>query len=181
MDRIKLSGEIQIKGLSNKSIEECIDRYFDMEEKYESEPMSDDPTLELTTSDEPPISGEEYNSGATSGDSSQIEVKNSDSKKPQTKLKRQDLIQTAKNRGVYEFLRIPILLLMLSVLFVETGSLPERETDIIWEIVQIYIKRAKEKGIELEDPDILLRHLGKLSYDASQRESHQLMIKKVRI
>ena len=49
----------------------------------------------------------------------------------------------------------------------------------MWEIIQIYIKRAEEKGIPIENPDELLRHLGELSYDASQRRTHQLLIKKV--
>ena len=42
-DRKRLSGKIQIKGLSNKSIEECINRYFDMEEKSQSEATSKEP------------------------------------------------------------------------------------------------------------------------------------------
>ena len=85
----------------------------------------------------------------------------------------------AKKRGIYDLLRIPILLLMLSVLYIETGSLPERRSDIMWEIIQIYIKRAKEKGVPIENPDELLCHLGELSYDASQRDTHRLLIKKV--
>ena len=144
MDRKKLDGEIQIKGLSDEGIEECINRYFDMQEKSQS--------LEIGTSKEEPS---------------------------QTVLKRRDLIKKVKNRDIYGFLRIPILLLMFMVLYTETGSLPERRSDIMWEIIQIYIKRAEEKGVPIENPDELLRHLGKLSYDASQRDTHQLMIKKV--
>ena len=94
-------------------------------------------------------------------------------------MKRQVFIEKTKKRGIYGLLKIPILLLMLCVLYVETGDLPKRRTDIMWEVIQIYIKRAKEEGFEFGDPDVLLRHLGELSYDASQRESHQLMIKKV--
>ena len=70
---------------------------------------------------------------------------------------------------------------MVSVLYIETGSLPERRSDIMWEIIQIYIKRAKEKGVPIENPEKLLFHLGELSYNASQRHTHQLMIKKVSI
>ena len=85
----------------------------------------------------------------------------------------------SKERGIYGLLKIPLLLLMLSVLYIETGSLPIRRTDIMWEIFQMYIKRAEEKGVPIENPDELLRHLGELSYDASQRDTHQLLIKKV--
>ena len=83
-------------------------------------------------------------------------------------------------RAIYGLLKIPILLLMVIVLFVETESLPEKRTDIMWEVIQIYIKRAKKKGIQLADEDELWRHLGELSYDASQRDTHQQKIKKVR-
>ena len=182
-DRKRLSGKIQIKGLSNKSIEECINRYFDMEEKSQSEATSKDPipatrmTSEgsesgATSEDpllEPPATSEGSQSGTT------------DEGPSQTKLKSQDLIKKAKNRDIYGFLKIPILLLMVSVLYIETGSLPERRSDIMWEIIQIYIKRAKEKGVPIENPEKLLFHLGELSYNASQRHTHQLMIKKVSI
>ena len=85
----------------------------------------------------------------------------------------------AKKRGIYGLLKIPILLLMFSLLYIETGSLPERRTDIMWEVIQMYIKRAKEKGVPIENLDELLCHLGELSYDASQRDTHRLLIKKV--
>ena len=68
---------------------------------------------------------------------------------------------------------------MLSILYLETKSLPERRTDIIWDIIQMYIKRAEEKGDPIKDPNEVLCHLGKLSYDASQRGTRRLMIKKV--
>ena len=42
-DRKKLDGEIQIKGLSYKSIEECIDRYFDRAEVSQQGGINEDP------------------------------------------------------------------------------------------------------------------------------------------
>ena len=137
-DKKKLDGEIQIKGLSDESIEELVERYFDEPEVSQQGGTNEDPA---------PTS--------------------------------EGFKKKAKKRGIYGLLRIPMLLLMLSVLYVETGSLPERRSDIMWEIIQIYIKRAEEKGIPIENPDELLRHLGELSYDASQRDTHQLLIKKV--
>ena len=165
-----------------------------MEEKSQSGTTSKDPipatqmTSEgsesgATSEDallEPPATSESSQPGAKSEDPS-LEIGTSKEEPSQTVLKSRDLIEKAKNRGIYGFLKIPILLLMLSVLHIETGTLPERRTEIIWEIIQIYIKRAEEKGVPIENPDELLRHLGKLSYDASQRDSHQLMIKKVSI
>ena len=48
----------------------------------------------------------------------------------------------AKDQGISDLLKVPILLLMLCVLFVETGSLPTSKTDIIQELINIYITRA---------------------------------------
>ena len=179
-DRKRLSGEIQIKGLSNKSIEECINRYFDMKEKSQSEATSKDPVpaTQVTsegaksgaTSQDPlleqPATSENSQPGAKSEDPS-LEIGTTKEEPSQTVLKSRHLIEKAKNRGIYGFLKIPILLLMLCVLHIETGTLPERRTEIIWEIIQIYIKRAKEKGVPIENPEKLLCHLGELSYNAS--------------
>ena len=97
----------------------------------------------------------------------------------QTKAKGEEFIKDVKKQSIYGLLRIPILLLMLSILFVETGSLPKKRTAIIWDIIKIYIKRAEEKGHSIENRDKLRFDLGKLSYAASQRDTHQLLIKKV--
>ena len=140
-DKNKLDGEIQINGLSDESVKECLDRYSDKDEMTQLETTSEDPEL--------------------------------------TKVNSQDFIKQAKKRGVFRLLNIPILLLMLIVLFVETKCLPERRKDIMWEIIQIYTKRAKEKGIEFEDSKVLLRHLGKLSYEASKRKTHTLLKKRL--
>ena len=137
-DREKLDGEIQIKGLSDESVDKCINRYLDNEEV--SQPGADNEDAAPTS---------------------------------------EGFKKKAKKRGIYDLLKIPILLLMLSVSYIETGSLPKRRTDIMWEIIQMYIKRAKEKSVPIEKLDELLYHLGELSYDASQRDTHQLLIKKV--
>ena len=139
-DRKKL-GEIQINGLSDESMKECIDRYFDKDQLSQQ--------------------------GATNED------------RAQTKAKGEEFINGVKKQSIYGLLRIPILFLMLSVLFVETGSLREKRTEIIWDIIQIYIKRAEEKGHLIENRDELRCDLGKLPYAASQRDTHQLLIKKV--
>ena len=141
-DKKNLDGEIQIRGLSNKGVTECIDRYFDKERLSQPTSTNKDPQV--------------------------------------AKVNTQDLIVKARRRGVFRLLKIPLLLLMLSVLHVETGDLPARRTDIMWEIIQIYIKRAKRKGVKLENQETILQHLGELSYDASQRDTNQLKIRKVK-
>ena len=175
--------EIQIRGLSDESIEECIARYFDNQpeataERCQPQAISNNPLTAVPTTCE----GAQPGTTATpipssTGKGSQLRTTNEHSS--QAKQESQDLINDVKNRGIYGFLKIPLLLLMLNILYLETKSLPERRTDIIWEIIQMYIKRAEVKGDPIKDPNELLCHLGKLSYDASQRGTHRLMIKKV--
>ena len=59
--------------------------------------------------------------------------------------KSQALVAKAKETGIYELLRIPIILLMLCVLYLETESLPRTKTDIVWDNIQMYKGRAEEK------------------------------------
>ena len=85
----------------------------------------------------------------------------------------------AKDQGIAELLKVPILLLMLCVLFVENGTLPTSKTNIIQELIEIYIMRAEEKGEEFGDKKQMLRDLGELSYRSSQRKTQRMFIKKV--
>ena len=134
----KQLGQVQMNGLSDISIEECVNRYFDKDRAPQPE----------ATCEDPPLTSE-------------------------------DLKKNAKKRGMYGLLKIPILLLMLSVLFNQRDFVSERRTEIVSEIILMYINRAKEKGIPIENPDELLRHLGELCYEASQKRTHQLLIEKV--
>ena len=68
---------------------------------------------------------------------------------------------------------------MLCVLFVETGTLPTSKTDIIQELINIYIMWAEEKGEEFGDKEKMKQDLGELSYIASQRKIQRMTIKKV--
>ena len=95
------------------------------------------------------------------------------------KEKAESLMKAAERSQTNELLRIPIIALMLCILYKETKQLPRTQTEIIKEIIQIYIKRAKEKGVELPDEDEMLFVLGKLSWNALRRDTHQLLIKKV--
>ena len=87
----------------------------------------------------------------------------------------------AKDQGISELLKVPILLLMLCVLFVETGSLPTNKTNIIQELINIYILRAEEKGEEFGDKEQMQKDLGELSFKASQRKIKQMFLDQVNI
>ena len=96
-DRGKLDGEIQIKGLSDENIARCTENYL--------------------------------------GD----------------KAESQNLTEAAEKSGIQDLLRIPIILLMLCILSRDRRSLPvksplpETKTDILVEIIKLYVKRALEK------------------------------------
>ena len=124
-DRNKLDEQIQIWGLSHKSIRECTKRYLDSEAKSH------------------------------------------------------DLCKKAKDSGIFDLLRTPIILLMMCVLYIENEKLPESKVDAVWKLVHMYIERAKEKGIEFEDNEKMLLTLGELSWNALLRDTHQLLINKV--
>ena len=95
--------------------------------------------------------------------------------------KSEKFLQKAKDNGIKDILKIPLLLLMLCVIFIERKALPSNKTDIIKELIEIYIARAKQKGKEFGDKDQMLRDLGELSFDSSTRKPRikRLFIKKV--
>ena len=93
--------------------------------------------------------------------------------------KAKSLIKAVKRSRISQLLRIPIIALMLCILHEERKQLPRTQTEIIQEIIQIYIKRAKAKGVELPDEEEMLYVLGELSWEALQRDKHHLLIKKV--
>ena len=90
-----------------------------------------------------------------------------------------DFLEKAMAHGLFKLLKVPILLLMMCVLYIDTQSLPKQRGQIIRDIVDMYILRAQERGVDFEDTDQMLLDLGELSHKASQRDTHQLLIKKV--
>ena len=68
------------------------------------------------------------------------------------KAESKNLIQTAKKSGIKDLLRIPIILLMLCILSRDRRSLsvksplPKTKTDILVEIIKLYVRRALEKS-----------------------------------
>ena len=94
------------------------------------------------------------------------------------------LLERAHHAGIYELLRIPIILLMVCVLYYTTEELPDNKTKIIWKLVLMCIDRSAlkhlgRKASEISNLDEMLYLLGKLSWEALQRHAKQLLIKKV--
>ena len=95
--------------------------------------------------------------------------------------KSEKFLQKAKDNGINDLLKIPLLLLMLCVIFIETKTLPSNKTDIIKKLIEIYIARAQQKGKVFKNKDQMLLDLGELSYKAStgKPRKKRLFIKKV--
>ena len=91
----------------------------------------------------------------------------------------EDMLNKSLDNGTYSLLKTPVILLMICVLYFENKTLPENQTDLVWEIIKMYVERAKAKGGEMINwMDIILK-LGELSWIAPQRERWQLLIRKV--
>ena len=101
---------------------------------------------------------------------------------------------TEKSRGqfegLYEFLKVPIMLLMLCLLYKESEdkSLPERKTQIHDRIYELVMNRTTLKpnnfGCESSEvPNIhsMLLILGTFAWEALQGDVKQLLLDKVRL
>ena len=91
-------------------------------------------------------------------------------------------------QGLYELLKIPIMLLMLCVLYNENKhkSLPERRTQIYEELYELVMSRTTLKpnnfnckSSEVENIHSMLLTLGKFAWRALQDDVKQLLINKV--
>ena len=87
------------------------------------------------------------------------------------------LIVKANEAEIHELLRIPIVLLLVCVVFLEEESLPKTKTDIVWKIIKMFRKRAAAKGHQIDDK--VLFFLAELSWLALQKETQQLLINQV--
>ena len=86
-----------------------------------------------------------------------------------SEAKSHDLYKKATNAGVFDLLRTPIILIMICVLYTENEKLPESKADAVWKLIEMYIERAREKGIEFEDTEGILLTLGQLSWEALRK------------
>ena len=93
------------------------------------------------------------------------------------------MISQAKQIGIYELMKIPIVLLMLCVIYFEHRSLPKTMTRIYKKIFEMIIDRTAIKtfkpGLYADVKDVLLCDLGELSWNALQKDVQQLLLKKV--
>ena len=96
------------------------------------------------------------------------------------------MISQAKEVGIYDLLKIPIVLLMTCVIYFEHKTLPKTMTQIYSQIFEMIIDRTALKTFKpgfyadvKEYLDVLLCALGELSWNALQNDVQQLLLKKV--
>ena len=97
------------------------------------------------------------------------------------------MISQAKEVGIYDLLKIPIVLLMTCVIYFEHKTLPKTMTKIYSKIFEMIIDRTALKTFkpglyaDVKDYlDALLCVLGELSWNALQSDVQQLLLNKVR-
>ena len=98
-----------------------------------------------------------------------------------------EMIGQAKEVGIYDLLKIPIVLLMTCVIYSEHKSLPKTMTNIYGKIFEMVIDRTALKCFQpglytdvKEYLDVLLCALGELSWNALQNDVQQLLLRKVK-
>ena len=92
------------------------------------------------------------------------------------------MLQQASEAGIDVLLKVPIVLLMVCVLFLEQTSLPGTQTKIVKQIFELTIDRTILKHLQPNVRDLLddlLFSLGELSWKALQSDVQQLLLQKV--
>ena len=96
------------------------------------------------------------------------------------------MISQVKEIGIYDLLKIPIVLLMTCVIYFEQKALPKTITKIYSTIFEMIIDRTALKNIKpelythvKEHMDFLMCDLGELSWNALKNDVQQLLLKKV--
>ena len=100
--------------------------------------------------------------------------------------KRGEMLQQAKNVGIYDLLNVPIVMLMVCTVFFEKKSLPKTRTEIVGTIFRLAMDRSTLKTFgtrseEVRELDNLLYILGEISWSCLQKDVQQLLIFKVSI
>ena len=103
--------------------------------------------------------------------------------KSQEKCKQ--MLEQAKETGIYYLLHIPIILVMTVVVFIQEESLPKTKTGIYETIFRLAMDRTTLKTFGCKSTNIskiseLLHALGELSWNALQNDVQQLLLKQVR-
>ena len=92
------------------------------------------------------------------------------------------LLQQAKDAGVDNLLRIPIILLMTCVVYDEKEMLPNRKTELVKTIFEMCINRTTLKSLSGKSHDtesVEILFLGKFSWQNLQKDDNQLSLNKV--
>ena len=95
--------------------------------------------------------------------------------------KRGEMLQQAKNVGIYDLLNVPIVMLMACTVFFEKKSLPKTRTEIVGTIFRLAMDRSTLKTFgtrseEVRELDNLLYILGEISWSCLQKNVQQLLI-----
>ena len=98
----------------------------------------------------------------------------------------EDLYEKAKEAGIAELLKLPIILLMVCILYDEKQQLPKSQMEIISSIIDMFMDRSALKHFGMRAKDIvglkqMLYRLGELAWTALRRDTHQLLLTKVQI
>ena len=101
-----------------------------------------------------------------------------------TQEKADKLIDDMKGTGLYDLLKIPMILLMTLQLHEKLQTLPKSETEIIWKIIQMSMDRATsrhlgKKSSEVANLEEMLFCLGELSWSSLQEDTEKLVMNKV--
>ena len=104
------------------------------------------------------------------------------SKYLQSEEKSLKLLREAKNAGIDDLLRVPIILLLTCVVYDERQMLPNRKTELVRIIFEMLINRtthksSERKSQEMKNIEMLL--LGKYSWQSLQNNVNQLLLNKV--
>ena len=95
-----------------------------------------------------------------------------------------EMLKQAKHAGIYDLLRIPIMLVMAVVIFAEKESLPKSKTSLYETIFRLTMDRTTLKTFDCKSSDIaklgdLLYILGEFSWKALQHDTQPLLLKEV--
>ena len=103
----------------------------------------------------------------------------------------EQLLEAARaNARIYELLKVPIILLIVSVLYNDDDkkSLPESRTELYEDLYEFLMDRSTLKpnnfgcySSEIPNLQSMLQTLGKFAWEALQRDVRQLLINKVGI
>ena len=110
-------------------------------------------------------------------------IKLCSSKYLQSEDKSDKLLNEANAAGIGDLLRVPIILLMTSVVYDERQMLPKRKTELVKTVVEMCVKRTtlkskSRKSYNFDSSEMLL--LGKFSWQSLQNDVRQLSLNKVR-